>query len=219
MQLADGTLKKGLFENNIFIEEISEVDEDRESSIMDTTQSPQIHSCKMPDHMILNSGRKKKGKKKKGKTDLRLPTIDPSLGGVGDHQSGRHYSSNKKGMKKNSSEPMLGRRYRGIGVGNRKKYNAHSYLKKGNKNSLSLPKISKHQHDSNIMSARLKNFEGAAKNQAAERKKLESYFKSLDKAMQILRNKKQHEMASQPWRPVGPVPSLPYRPASRVHKI
>jgi hypothetical protein len=35
MQLPDGTIKRGMFENNIFIEEITEEDEILESSIID----------------------------------------------------------------------------------------------------------------------------------------------------------------------------------------
>ena len=212
MQLPDGTLKKGLFENNIFIEEISEVDEDRESSMMSTTQSPQLYSSKAPGEKAKAKKKKSKFKKKK---DLTLPFID-------DHQSGRQYSSTKKVLNRDHSEPVLTRRnkknFSSFGSGKKRKHNASSALLERNKESLSLPKINGSKHESSAMSARLKGFEGAAKNQAAERKKLESYFKSLDKAVQILRQKRQREMANRPWIPAGPVRSYEYRPSSRVYR-
>ena len=89
---------------------------------------------------------------------------------------------------------------------------------KRNKNTISLPQISNKHENKVPITERIKGFTGAAKNQAAERKKLEKYFKSLDKAVQILRQKRQNELASRPWVPTGPLHTYQYRPTSKLGK-
>jgi len=73
MKLSDGTIKKGTFENNTFIEEITEESEYLESSVIDDEEedSPRI-AGKMymkggEGIPYTNENKKRKGKKKKNK--------------------------------------------------------------------------------------------------------------------------------------------------------
>lgn len=210
MQLPDGTIKKGMFENNTFIEEIAEEDECLESSIYENDANSAIPAGVINSSRF-SKGKKNKKKKKKGKKFLTLPKLDTNIA-FGD-QSGRHFASAKKPMLRNFSEPSFRRNSKNSALSTLRKKNANSRLK-NTKNTLSLPKIDTQNNESAI-SERLQGFTGVAKTQAVERKKLESYFKSLDKAVQILRQKRQNEMANRPWVPAGPIHTYAYRPGSK----
>lgn len=205
MQLADGTIKKGTFENNIFIEEITEENESLESSMIE-------HRHAIPEGQALASKfGKKKGKKKKRKNKgSMLPNIDTNINF--NDQSGHHFQSAKKPMMRNLSEANI--RKGGIIQFNSARKFTNANKKRKKKNALSLPRINSGRQDSAV-SSRLKGFTGVAKTQAVERKKLESYFKSLDRAVQILRGKRQSELASRPWVPAGPIKQYQYRPSSK----
>ncbi|CAI2384351.1 unnamed protein product [Moneuplotes crassus] len=193
MQLADGTIKKGMFENNVFAEEIIEAEESDDSLC---TEDHSGHPNRNKSKIL----KKKKGKKRKKVKKLLLPNIDTR--NTFADQSGRQYTSAKKPLMRNLSEIDL----------QTKRFRKTSNQKE--KNSLSLPRINSGQNDS-ALSSRLKGFTTIAKHQAKERRKLETYFKSLDKAVQILRDKRQNELASKPWIPAGPVHQYQYRPSSK----
>ncbi|CAI2384316.1 unnamed protein product [Moneuplotes crassus] len=203
MQLADGTVKKGTFENNIFIEEVMEECESVESSAMEEYDES-------PQNVVSQKINKKKGKKKRNRDE---PSLLPSIASQNTipTKSGRKFSSAQKSLARNLSDANI--RKGGIIQFNSARRFRNSSKKRG-KNSLSLPKIGSANQESAV-SSRLKGFTSVAKNQAKERKKLESYFKSLDKAVQILRDKKQHELANRPWIPAGPVQQYQYRPSSK----
>lgn len=206
MQLADGSVKKGTFENNIFIEEITEADESLESSMIENP-----HQLAENQAMILYTKKKGKGKKSKRKTKRSLlPHIDTHSQFA--DQSGRQFSSAKKPLMRNLSEAQI--RKGGIIQFNSARKFTKSSNRKKKKNALSLPRIDSRGQESAV-SSRLKGFTSVAKNQAVERKKLETYFKSLDRAVQILRNKRQSELSSRPWIPAGPVKQYVTRPSSK----
>jgi len=210
MELADGSIKKGLFENNTFIEEITEEDENLESSLLD------LEPKTTTNDLTENSQFKVKNTKKvtkKNKKKIILPNIDTNPG-YGD-QSGRIYMSALKPKKRDLSVIARRKNSKKSSLSARKKgsYSSQPRLIKS-KNTISLPNIGARNIDSAV-SDRIQGFTGIAKTQAAERKKLESYFKSLDKAVQILRNKRQNELANRPWVPAGPIRSMQYRPSSK----
>jgi hypothetical protein len=209
MMLPDGTLKKGMFENNTFIEEITEEDENLESSMhYDDDEVPHHISAR---NASMNK-RSSKKKKKKIKKNAILPSIDTNLNFA--DQSGRHYASTRKSkMIRNLSESGLKSNSR-FKLSSRSKINASESKMKRSKNTLSLPKIGQKKNESQLV-AKLQGFTNAAKNQASERKKLDTYFKSLDRAVQILRQKRQNELANRPWIPAGPIHNAQYRPSSK----
>lgn len=210
MMLPDGTIKKGMFENNTFIEEITEEDENLESSMYydDDDEVPRQIQTRNPS---MNK-RSSKKKKKKIKKNAILPSIDTQLNFA--DQSGRHYASTRKSkMIRNLSESGLKSNSR-FKLSSRSKINASESKMKRSKNTLSLPKIEHKQKESQLV-AKLQGFTNAAKNQASERKKLDTYFKSLDRAVQILRQKRQNELANRPWIPAGPIHNAQYRPSSK----
>ena len=209
MTMPDGTVKKGMFENNTFIEEITEEDEHLESSMYDNEPITAMHPAGLDESKVYK--KRKLKKKKKGKKHLTLPHLD-THGGYGD-QSGRQYTSAKKPMIKNLSESSLKKNGKFLNLNSAHSPENPPRLRK-TKNTLSLPRIDSRQNDS-ALSERLQGFTGIAKTQAAERKKLQSYFKSLDKAVQILRQKRQNELANRPWVPAGPIHNYQYRPASK----
>mmetsp|Transcript_26742 Transcript_26742/g.23603 ORF Transcript_26742/g.23603 Transcript_26742/m.23603 type:complete len:214 (+) Transcript_26742:90-731(+) len=211
MRLADGSIKKGMFENNTFIEEIAEENESMESSFLEGQNA----AYGIPDTSIQASKfSKKKGKKKKKKfvNGSMLPHINTNVNFT--DQSGRHYSSAKKPLVRNLSETGLKRNSQLLKFTGRKSKRT-SRLLKGGKNTLSLPKIGTKSNEISAISSRLNNFSSVAKGQVKERKKLESYFKSLDRAVQILRDKKTQYNASRPWVPAGPIKNYEYRPSSK----
>lgn len=170
--------------------------------------------------------RSSRRKKKKNKKHAPLPSIDSNI--LFGDQSGKHYKSAKKSkMTRNLSETGLRRNSRFSKLGDKLKViRSESKLKKG-KNTVSLPKIS-HKHNEGKVAARLSHklaadqlahrlqeSTDAARGQAEERKKLETYFKSLDKAVQILRDKRKNDLGNRHWIPSGPVQSYVYRPSSK----
>ena len=66
------------------------------------------------------------------------------------------------------------------------------------------------------MTERLNGFSGKIKSQAFERKMLEKYFKSLDKAVDILNRKRQEEYENKHWIPTGPIHSFQYSPVMKA---
>jgi hypothetical protein len=170
--------------------------------------------------------RSSKKKKKKNKKHAPLPSIDSNI--LFGDQSGKHYKSTKKTkMTRNLSETGLRRNSRFSKLSDKLKViGSESKLKKG-KNTVSLPKI-KHKHNEAKVAARLQHqiaadqlahrlqeSTDAARGQAEERKKLETYFKSLDKAVQILRDKRKSDLSNRHWIPSGAVQSYVYRPSSK----
>lgn len=212
MQLPDGTVKKGMFENNTFIEEITEEDENLESSIYENDPRSALPPGMMIDSRFAQ-GKKGRKKKKIKKSKLKLPDLDTHLGPS--DQSGKHYASSaKKVMLRNFSEPSIRRPSQLNMLSARKKKGSKERIE-NTKNTLSFPKINSSTAPDSAISDRLQGYTGIAKNQAAERKKLETYFKSLDKAVQILRQKRQNDLASRPWVPAGPIHTIQYRPSSK----
>jgi hypothetical protein len=162
---------------------------------------------------IQNFQRRKRNKSKsKKRKNLLLPSIDTNLGFI--DQSGRQYASAKKPMARNLSENIFNKNPKNSSLSARKNSIYKSKKLAKNKNTFSLPKIDARNNDS-ALSDRIQGYTGIAKTQAAERKKLESYFKSLDKAVQILRQKRQNELANRPWVPTGPIHQFQYRPSSK----
>ena len=153
-------------------------------------------------------GKRKRIKENKG---FMLPNIDTNSHFA--DQSGRHFSSGKKPNVRNLSESVLKKNSKLRHFNSARKTNKSSRMKRG-KNTLSLPKLGANIGESAI-SSRLQGFTSVAKNQATERKKLETYFKSLDRAVQILRQKKQSELSNRHWIPAGPVRSFHHRPSSK----
>ena len=165
MQLPDGTVKRGVFENNVFIEEIAEEDENLETSIVEHDSN--IHKIRK-EGLNLN----KKKRKTKKKKELKLPNINTNF--TNDDDDGQYFS-HKKPLIRNISEPTLRSTKRTLNLNSRKHISESSSGLKRHKNTFSLPKIPNSNKNENTiaMSERLKGFTGIAKNQAVERKKLE----------------------------------------------
>ena len=185
-------LNKGLFENNVFIEEIIEEDENLETSGVDTENDAKN-----------NNSLKNKKKRKIKKKDLKLPKIN----GNNEYQS---YSA-KKPLLKNSSDPTINKNSKS----NNRKQNIKNKNSKNRYSSVSLPRINPNS-EFGQMSERLNGFSGVIKSQAFERNQLEKYFKSLDKAVNILNKKREEEFESRHWIPTGPIHSFHYSPTTKA---
>jgi hypothetical protein len=180
----------------------------------------------VPNRNSIIKDKSSKRKKNKNKKHAPLPSIDSNI--IFGDQSGKHYKSAKKTkMTRNLSESGLRRNSRFSKLSDKLKViGSESKLRKG-KNHVSLPKI-KHKHNEAKVAARLQHqlaadqlahrlqeSTDAARGQAEERKKLETYFKSLDKAVQILRDKRKNDLSNRHWIPSGAVQSNVYRPSSK----